>query len=462
MLFNSFSFLLIFFPLVLGVSIRLRGLPLIRWITLASLIFYSYAGQRWFVIPMLFTTTLDFYLAQFMERVGHLHSKRRKTIMVFSLCGNLGLLFLFKYSGLFSETFQLLFHGSLKGLVALGLPAGISFYTFQTMSYMIDVFRGECVAEKSFWKFACFVSFFPHLIAGPLTRHNQLIPQLDRIEAEGVRPQWSSGVYLFAVGLTKKVLVADRIGNLVDPLILDMSKLTSLTGWLALIGYSMQIYFDFSGYSDMAIGLGRLFGIELPQNFNSPYKALNPSDFWRRWHITLSRWLKDYLYISLGGNRCGPLRKNLNLLITMALGGFWHGANWTFIGWGLFHGMILILYHQMQSTWDSFHKYIQRGVTFLLICFGWVFFRSPTFNDAYIWFKKLTFLDGVGANFLNSETLTLGAFCILGLIIVNFFKNASSENWSQVSDGRQFAWGVATLAALIFMNYSSKFLYYQF
>jgi alginate O-acetyltransferase complex protein AlgI len=461
MLFNSFNFILIFFPFVLFVSSRLKGLSLIRWITLSSIVFYSYAGQKWFVIPMLFTTTLDFYLAKIMEvsPVGH---NRRKVIMIFSLCGNLGLLFLFKYSGLFSDAFQFLFHSNFKNLVALGLPAGISFYTFQTMSYMIDVYRGDCVAEKSFWKFAAFVSFFPHLVAGPLTRHNQLIPQLDRIEIEGIKPRWHMGIYLFAVGLSKKVLIADRIGNLVDPMLLDIGRLDFFSSWLALVGYAMQIYFDFSGYSDMAIGLGRLFNIELPQNFNSPYKSLNPSDFWRRWHITLSRWLKDYLYISLGGNRCSPFRKNLNLMITMALGGFWHGANWTFIGWGVFHGTILIVYHQIQTTWDALNVYVQRIITFLLVCFGWVFFRAPSFYDAYIWFRKLLFLDGMGHFSFNADGISLLAFNILGLIIVNKFANASSKDWQVVSNSRQFALGLVTLCALIFMNYSSKFLYYQF
>ena len=264
---------------------------------------------------MLFTTTLDYFLAIKLEKTTT--KAKRKAILLISLCGNLGLLFMFKYAGLFG------FHT----LLSLGLPAGISFYTFQTLSYMIDVYRKDCPAERSFWKFACFVSFFPHLVAGPLTRHDQLIPQLDKIEEQGIGPQWEAGIFIFAIGLSKKVLIADRVGSLIDPLLVNIPQLTFLSGWLTVVGYAMQIYFDFSGYSDMAIGLGRLFGIELPQNFNSPYKALNPSDFWRRWHMTLSRWLKDYLYIPLGGNRCSPARTNLNLLITMGLGGFWHGAS---------------------------------------------------------------------------------------------------------------------------------------
>lgn len=327
MLFNSFSFLLIFFPLVLFVSTKLIGKPLIRWITLASILFYSYAGHKWFVIPMLFTTVLDFQLAKLMEK-RPLDKRFKWILLIISLSGNLGLLFIFKYAGLFADFFGIfhstengILHSTFGNLFTLGLPAGISFYTFQTMSYVIDVYRGDCPAEKGFWKFACFVSFFPHLVAGPLTRHNQLIPQLDIIENRGIRPRWNAGIFLFSIGLSKKVLIADRIGTLIDPLLVDIGRLDCVSAWMALIGYALQIYFDFSGYSDMAIGLARLFDIELPQNFCSPYKALNPSDFWRRWHMTLSRWLKDYLYISLGGNRCGPLRRNVNLMLTMALGG---------------------------------------------------------------------------------------------------------------------------------------------
>lgn len=305
MLFNSLSFLLLFLPIVLWGARRLDGQSLLRWITLSSYAFYALAGQPWFLIPMLVTTILDYFLAQWIETATFVPFRRG--LLLISLCGNLGLLMYFKYSGLFLHTAQKIWAlGANSGTfpwfryLDVILPAGISFYTFQTLSYILDVYHGTAKAEHNFWEFAAFVSFFPHLVAGPLTRHHQLIPQLQKIKREGIVSRWDGGVLLFAIGLCKKTLLADRIGDLIDPLLSDFTTVGLPAAWLLLLGYALQIYFDFSGYSDMAIGLGRLFGIELPQNFDSPYQALNPSDFWRRWHITLSQWLRDYLYIPLG------------------------------------------------------------------------------------------------------------------------------------------------------------------
>ncbi|MGH7345582.1 MAG: MBOAT family O-acyltransferase, partial [Candidatus Rokuibacteriota bacterium] len=302
MLFSSLEFLVLFMPAVLVVALRLRGQSLLRWIALTSVVFYAFAGHWWFILPMLLTTTVDYAVAILIER--ETKPRARAWLLGVSLVGNLGMLAYFKYSGLVTGTVA-------QGLAWLGLggaaasvrwfevvlPAGISFYTFQTLSYIIDVWRGHTPAVRNFAQFAGFVGFFPHLVAGPLTRHHQLIPPLARIAETGIDPRWRAGILLFSVGLAKKVLIADRLGNLVDPLVAGPLELDASRAWLALLGYAFQIYFDFSGYSDMAIGLGRLFGIELPQNFNSPYKARSPSDFWRRWHMTLSFWLRDYLYI---------------------------------------------------------------------------------------------------------------------------------------------------------------------
>ena len=309
MLFSSLEFLILFLPLTLAVALRLRGQPLLRWIAFTSVVFYAFAGHWWFIVPMLVTTVVDYWVAIVIERTQA--PARRRALLAISLAGNLGLLAYFKYAGLLARTVE-------AGVAALGipsmlhvtrwfdviLPAGISFYTFQTLSYIIDVWRGAAPAERNFVRFAGFVSFFPHLVAGPLTRHHQLIPQLTRIATTGISPRWRAGILLFCVGLCKKVLLADRLGNLVDPLLAPPMELDALRAWLALAGYALQIYFDFSGYSDMAIGLGRLFGIELPQNFNSPYKAASPSDFWRRWHMTLSAWLPlNLLATAAGGHR---------------------------------------------------------------------------------------------------------------------------------------------------------------
>ena len=465
MLFNSTAFLFLFLPLTLAIALRLRGQALLGWITLASFVFYSFAGHAWFLVPMLVTTLVDFLVAPYIAAATS--PRRKRALLVFSLAGNLGLLFFFKYSGLLLHTltgaYSLLTGGDAPGwarVFDVVLPAGISFYTFQTMSYVIDVYRGEARPERNFWKFAGFVSFFPHLVAGPLTRHNQLLPALTSIAGTGIRPRWEEGVFLFSVGLAKKVLIADRIGNLIDP-VLSRPTLGLVDGWMALLGYSLQIYFDFSGYSDMAIGLGRLFGVELPQNFNSPYRATDPSDFWRRWHITLSLWLRDYLYISLGGSRCSPRRRSFNLLLTMVLGGLWHGASFSFALWGLYHGLLLAAYQAHRQTWDRLAPALRRALTFVLVTFGWLFFRARTTADLLDWLSAVLGVAGWGEMPAGAGRLAL--LLTAGVAIASQPRNASGfAGWASTPAWGRAALGVLTAIAILFMNYSSSFLYYQF
>jgi alginate O-acetyltransferase complex protein AlgI len=466
MLFNSLEFLLIFLPLTLAVSVRLRSTSLMAWITFTSFAFYAFAGHIWFLIPMGFTTIFDFFLARKIESAKSI--TYRRIFLAASLAGNLGLLVYFKYSKLLLTTANnasVTFFGSnlpvWTNTFEVILPAGISFYTFQTLSYIIDVYRGHCHVEKSFLKFNAFVTFFPHLIAGPLTRHNQLIPQLSSIEVSGIIIRWREGIYLFAIGLAKKVLIADRIANYIDPM-LSSGNMDMTTAWLTMLGYTLQIYFDFSGYSDMAIGLGRLFNIELPQNFNSPYQALNPSDFWRRWHMSLSAWLRDYLYISLGGNRYGSLRRNFALFATMFLGGLWHGASWTFAAWGAYHGFLLIAYHYGKGTWDKLPIGVQKITTFLLVCFGWILFRSVDFQFASNWFLSLFAFKTISSYVFFSIPKPLLILIAIGICIASFFANASRRSSFNLSPLRQVALGALTVLAIVYMQYSSKFLYFQF
>jgi alginate O-acetyltransferase complex protein AlgI len=459
MLFSSLEFLVLFLPLTLVVALRLRGQPLLRWIALTSVVFYAFAGHWWFIVPMLVTTTVDYWVAILIER--ETRPRARRWLLALSLAGNLGMLAYFKYSGLIVRTVEqaLGSTGAFRWFEVI-LPAGISFYTFQTLAYIIDVWRGQAPAERNFVRFAGFISFFPHLVAGPLTRHHQLIPQLGRIAEAGIDPRWRAGVFLFCIGLAKKVLIADRLGNLVDPLLADTGSLDAVHAWLALLGYSFQIYFDFSGYSDMAIGLGRLFGIELPQNFNSPYKALSPSEFWRRWHMTLSFWLRDYLYISLGGNRCSPARRAFNVMATMVLGGLWHGANWTFAAWGAWHGALLVV-HQATPPWARMPPFWQRNVTFLLVTLGWVFFRAPDFGHAASWFAALAGLHGAGTPW-TLETARLLALVAACLVIVRAFRNSLELPLERLGALPQVGLAAATAMAVLLMNYGSKFLYFQF
>ena len=461
MLFNSLEFLLLFLPLTLAVGLRLRGQGLLRWIALSSLVFYAFAGHWWFVLPMLATTTVDYWVAIGIARA---RSRRaRGWLLGTSLAGNLGLLAYFKYAGLLTRTIGAA--GAARWFDVV-LPAGISFYTFQTLSYIVDVWRGQAPAERNFVRFAGFVSFFPHLVAGPLTRHHQLIPQLARVAATGITPRWQAGILLFSIGLAKKVLIADRLGGLIDPRLGRVSELDLTTAWLCLLGYAFQIYFDFSGYSDMAIGLGRLFGIELPQNFDSPYKAASPREFWRRWHMTLSFWLRDYLYIPLGGNRCGAARRRVNVMATMMLGGMWHGAGWTFLAWGGWHGGLLVL-HEAMPGWNRLPAFWQRNLTFLLVTLGWVFFRAPSFADAGRWLAALFGLHGLGmssepAAAFGPEGLALAALVAVCLVLVRACPNSLElplERWGALP---QIGLALASAASILLMNYGARFLYFQF
>ena len=471
MLFNSFPFLLLFLPIVLLLSLRLRGQGLLRFLSLASFVFYAFAGHAWFIIPMLVTTCLDFYMAPLIASAAQ--PVKKKAFLMVSLVGNLGLLCYFKYSNLILSTGASVtsYWAEIMGwhntsfqfqAFAVILPAGISFYTFQTLAYIIDVYRGNAHPERNFWRFACFVSFFPHLVAGPLTRHDQLIPQLTTIAKEGVIPRWEQGVYLFAIGLCKKVLLGDRIDVLVYPLVQSPDSMTMTSAWLALIGFTLQIYFDFSGYSDMAIGLGRLFGIELPQNFNSPYKSLNPSEFWRRWHMTLSLWLRDYLYISLGGNRCSNVRRNINIMLTMVIGGLWHGASLMFALWGAYHGLLLVIFHRAEGVWNKMPVALQRGLTFILVMIGWLFFKATTWAVAKAWLSHL--IDFQTLQWVSSGVeIKLALISLFGLVVVQCLPNASSHpDLSTIKPRYKMLLGLTTLVSLVMLSFTSRFLYFQF
>jgi alginate O-acetyltransferase complex protein AlgI len=262
-------------------------------------------------------------------------------------------------------------HGFVRGIA---LPIGISFYTFEGISYAVDVYRGVEPTERNLLRYAFFISFFPHLIAGPIVRYGILRPQLDRRHAfDGDRI--CNGLLLFGVGLVKKTLVADAFARKADRYLADPSALGFFTSWAGIVAFGLQIYFDFSAYSDMAIGLGRIFGIELPWNFDRPYSSRSPVEFWRRWHVTLSTWLRDYLYIPLGGNRKGPARRDANLLATMGLGGLWHGASLNFGVWGLYQGGLLLVTHRLERLPIRLPRAVAVAVTFAAVMFGWFFFR---------------------------------------------------------------------------------------
>jgi len=398
MLFNSYPFLLVFLPLALLGAILARRLPgggergTKVWIAFASLVFYAWWSLDFLVI-LLGSITANFGLLRLALRQP-LGSGRRKAAVATGALLNLSLLGWFKYAGFLAFNLNAL-TGAHVDVGQILLPLGISFFSFQKIALLIDVQRGD-IDDIEFFDYLLFVTFFPQLIAGPIVLFTEVRPQFDSPGRLGVR--WGNlavGLSIFAIGLAKKTLIADEMAQFATPLFDAAAKGALLTGadaWTGALAYAFQIYFDFSGYSDMAIGLAWMFGIALPYNFNSPYKATSIVDFWHRWHVTLSRFLRVYLYIPLGGNRLGPARRYVNLITVMLIGGLWHGAAWTFVVWGLLHGLYLSVNHAWRALGIAAPsarpaRLLATGaswlVTFLAVVVAWVLFRAASFESAW-------------------------------------------------------------------------------
>src|SRR3954470_15036641 len=370
MTFVSFEFV-IFFPVVLLGVVALPGRTSRQaFLLFSSAVFYA-AGTPWHLLVLATPAIIDYAIALRLEREPE--SSARKHWLVLSLVTNLGLLAYFKYADFFVGTIASLL-GVETALLSPGLPIGISFFTFKTLSYTIDVYRRELPACRSPWRYALFVSFFPELVAGPIVRASIFLPQLERTLEWSWR-RFRPGMEMILLGLTKKLVIANRLAVFVDPVFGSPAQFSSGTVLSAVIAYSLQIYCDFSGYSDIAIGVARIIGFDLPENFDMPYAATSITEFWRRWHITLSQWLRDYLYIPLGGNRKGSARMYANLMITMLLGGLWHGASWNFVIWGGLHGLGLVV-NRLTSSRLSKSKGPVRAAfgwltTYAFVCFCW-------------------------------------------------------------------------------------------
>jgi D-alanyl-lipoteichoic acid acyltransferase DltB (MBOAT superfamily) len=355
------------------------------FILVASYVFYGWVDWRW-VLLLIASSIVNTVAARVISSAPS--QRVRKRALTVAICFDLGLLCVFKYLGFFvsemDEGLDSIGLGSTIPLVQIVLPIGISFFTFQAISYVVDVYRGETRAA-SLADVAILQAFFPHLVAGPIVRANELLPQL-RTPRDPREVLAGPGLFLVAGGLIKKTVVADELArNIVDPVFNDPAGHSGLEVLFAIYGFAAQIYCDFSGYTDMAIGLALLLGFQLPQNFNRPYLALSLQDFWRRWHMTLSRWLRDYLYIPLGGNRDGERRTYRNLMLTMLLGGLWHGAAWTFVIWGGIHGAALSAERWARRRWQRFRMpaFAAWFITFHVVCLAWIFFRSPDLSTAF-------------------------------------------------------------------------------
>ncbi|MFA5133268.1 MAG: MBOAT family O-acyltransferase [Patescibacteria group bacterium] len=465
MLFNSFVFIFAFLPITFLVFWLLKGKnQRYIWLTVTSYIFYGYWNWK-FVFLMLASSLIDYFAGLYIHKTEN--SKRRKLALIISMSANLGLLGFFKYFNFGLDTIRYI--GDLFNLspnlpmLNIILPVGISFYTFQTMSYTIDVYRKKLAPTKNFFEFACYVSLFPQLVAGPIVRFSDIVDDLNNINNFSKAANFHRGLSMFVIGLGKKIIIADTIASIINPMFQDVANLNTLLSWVAILGYTYQLYFDFSGYSDMAVGLGYFFGFRFPQNFNSPYKALNISDFWRRWHISLSSWLRDYLYISLGGSRVGVIHTYFNLIITMLLGGLWHGASWTFVFWGLYHGVLLALYKMTQKFQDSLPRAVQKITTFLLVVIGWVFFRNSSFGSSWTMLKKMFGFENFGGFNLSQGLMIEAAI----LLIISAFITSFLPNTFQINYPTRARYAIALAAifitCLILMNYQQAvFLYYQF
>jgi alginate O-acetyltransferase complex protein AlgI len=466
-LFTSYSFLFGFLPCVLagwwGLS-RWRPLRL-AFLTGASWFFYAWWDWRY--LPVLIgATSVDYVAGLWISRTED--EGRRRLLLAASLGTNVGILAYFKYAGFFVDTLNGI--GSGIGLppdiatLHIVLPIGISFYTFNSMSYTIDIFRRRIEPTRSVLEYSTFVALFPHLIAGPIVRFTDLAGQLRRLTPRLTSRYAALGVFFLSCGLVKKLLIADQLHPYVSRLYSNHAHLGVLTGWAAAVGYSLQLYFDFSGYSDMAVGLAWLLGFRFPQNFNSPFKAENISDFWRRWHMSLSSWFRDYLFIPLGGSRNGALQTVRNLVITMFLAGLWHGAAWTFVIWGMLHGFFLAAHAVLRKagltpTWVWFN----RLATFLLVCALFVIFRSLSIRVAGDVLGAMFGLNGLDSPARISALLP--ARFAIALVALIVFVNAAPNTWQIKLQPRLWqglAVGTGAAFAIMTISQPHPFIYFQF
>lgn len=487
MLFNSYYFIFLFLPIALTGYYILNYVNQYRaanvFLIGMSLWFYGYFHVSYLLI-ICGSITANFFLARMMEHFFEKPSLK-KCILVLGICSNTAVIFYFKYYNFFLENINALFKQSFE-LKKILLPLGISFFTFQQLSYLVDSYRGE-TKGYTFDEYALFVSFFPQLIAGPIVLHSETIPQFRKPENRRIiYSNFSKGMYIFSLGLFKKVIIADTFSKAVDFGFSAISTLNTPEAFLVSLCYTFQLYFDFSGYCDMAVGIGNMFNIKLPENFNSPYKALSITEFWERWHMSLTRFLRTYIYIPLGGNRKGKIRTYVNIMIVYLVSGIWHGANWTFIIWGILHGLLNCLNRVFHKKWSKLCKPIRWFATFLTVNFLWIIFRAENISAAKAFFKRLLAFNGfrlrkeltdcfrlVEFTFLEkrisvlqyvSTQITgfyLWLFLSAAFIIVLLFKN-SGETEFKPTIGKSLLTVLCMLWSVLSLSGISVFLYFNF
>ncbi|KRW60869.1 MBOAT family O-acyltransferase [Pseudomonas sp. TTU2014-080ASC] len=420
MLFSTSEFIYVFLPIALiGYFLLAKsGRPWLPrlWLAAASLFFYGFWEPKYLLLIAV-SIAVNYVLGTWISRLvlADGPSRRSRLLLLIGIVLNVGALIYFKYTDFLITTFNSLTASDLNTLNLL-LPLGISFFTFTQIAYLVDCSRTG-VKDYSVVNYTLFVTFFPHLIAGPIVHHKALMPQFSgSAQLRFNLDNFSLGLFIFAIGLIKKVLIADNLGQWANAGYASEQPLTAIEAWATSLFYSFQLYFDFSGYSDMAIGLSLMFNIRLPFNFNSPYQAQNIQDFWRRWHITLSSWLRDYVYIPLGGKRATLPRVYFNLFATFVIGGIWHGAGWTFLIWGAMHGAAIALHRAWQEAGLRLPGWVGWGMTFLFVNFAWVFFRAEDLGQALKMLSSMFGLGGAGVGSIHSPLLPLVA--VISLICV--------------------------------------------
>lgn len=475
LLFSSGLFLFLFtaFALLYYMFKNNRGIRII-YVTLFSLFFYYKSSGIYFLL-LVFTATSDFIIGRFIGKAEKTSTK--KWLVFLSLCVNLGMLGYFKYTNFLFDVFSGIFKVPFD-IERIFLPVGISFFTFQSISYIIDIYRKEIEPLNRWIDYVFYISFFPQLVAGPIVRAKDFIPQIHK-PVHVSDYMFGKGVFLIIAGLFKKAVISDYISlNFVDRVFDQPALYSGLENLIAVYGYALQIYCDFSGYSDMAIGIALLLGFKFNVNFNSPYKSATITEFWRRWHISLSSWLKDYLYISLGGNRKGRVRTYFNLLTTMLLGGLWHGASWQFVFWGALHGSSLAVH---KWTMEHFHSFKAMGqdmhplrrfagilITFHLVCFGWIFFRASSFANGWEVIRQIftNFHPELIGQFVNGYSM------VCFFIALGYFLHFTPESWERkayqwTTDSPLIIKAIAcTMIIILVMQLKSSdvqpFIYFQF
>ena len=457
MVFSSITFLIYFLPIFLLLYHLVPHKYKNALILIASIYFYSWGGPK-FILVILGTTCLDYFLVKAMNNQKTQSSKTR--FLIISLCLNLGLLFYFKYCNFFIDNINAAFGTKITWLEVV-LPIGISFYTFESLTYVLDVYRGIHKPLKNFWHYQTYILLFPKLIAGPIVRYHEIADQITNREKNYTSSIKLSGFLIFCIGLAKKTIIANTLGIQADAVFkLPPEQIDTVAAWVGALAYSFQIYFDFSGYSDMAIGLGKMMGFKFPENFNNPYTSKSITEFWRRWHMTLGTWMKNYLYIPLGGNQVNNFKLYRNLIFVFLISGLWHGASWNFILWGAYHGLFLVLERLfLIKFYKKIGNWFSLPLTFIIVITGWVLFRNENINQGFYIIKQLysfQFFDGKFT--LNNDFLFMAS---LALLFSFFTITKTTRSFQEKIYGEQFSkssqW-LAVSASIILFYISLSFI----